>query len=145
MKILDTSCPFLAKSPYNMCTHRTNCSLGKKGLCAIKFLFFLIFRPCDQVRKMRLAIKYSTYYMQYHVKTGCHSKVFYKKQYDNMQDEKNCSHMLVLVHSLAMMCFQLLRFSKVCDENFELKKQHQKIRTCLHVYQSNFLFIKYVF
>ena len=62
-----------------------------------------------------------------------------------MQGGKNCSQMLVLVHSLAMMSSWLHWFSKVCDENFELKKQHQKIRTCLHVYQSNFLFIKYVF
>jgi hypothetical protein len=39
-----------------------------------------------------------------------------------MQGEKNCSQMLVLVHSLAMMCSWLLWFSKVCEQNIELKK-----------------------
>ena len=46
--------------------------------------------------------------------------------------------MLVLVHSLAMTCSWLLWFSKVCEQNFELKKLYQKIRTCLYPIQLPF-------
>ena len=91
---------------------------------------------------MRLAIKYSTY--QYHVKIGCHSKVFYKKtKSDNMQDEKTAHRCWCWCIAWRWCAFSCSGSQKFATKISNCRNNIKKIRTCL--YQSNFLSIKYLF